>query len=124
MKSILITMLAKFGVTLNDEQTAELGTAISDNFVAKADHEAEIKKHTDTIIQHEVAIGNLNKQLKGFDGIDVSTLQNTISTLNNELTATRKNYATEKQIKEFEVEKEGVKYKINNPATFSRLIGG
>lgn len=94
MKNIF-EIMKEYGLEVPEDKKADFEKTVLENYKTVSDYDNQkqkLDKANDTIKANDAAIGDLKKQLEGFKDVDVTALNQRISTLESEKETIKKEY--------------------------------
>lgn len=104
----------EFGFEVPADKLADFNKAVSENYITKAEHEKKLGKTETERDTWKQKAETAEETLKGFDGVDLKTMQENLETYKKKAEAAEKEYAEKIAARDFEdalkAEMEGYKF--------------
>lgn len=113
MKNI-IEICKEFGFEVPADKSADFSKAVAENYLTKAEHEKKLGKVEADRDTWKLKAETAEETLKGFDGVDLKTMQENLATYKKKAEDAEKDYAEKIAARDFEdalkIEMEGYKF--------------
>lgn len=113
MKNI-IEICKEFGFEVPADKVADFSKAVAENYLTKAEHEKKLGKVEADRDAWKSKAETAEETLRGFDGVDLKTMQENLATYKKKAEDAEKNYAEQIAARDFEdalkYEMEGYKF--------------
>ena len=101
MKNI-IEICKEFGLEVPADKTADFSKAVADNYLTKAEHEKKLGKVESDRDNWKSKAETAEEALKGFEGVDLKTIQENLAAYKKKAEDAEKNYADKMAARDFE----------------------
>lgn len=101
MKNI-IEICKEFGLEVPADKTADFSKAVADNYLTKAEHEKKLGKVESDRDNWKSKAETAEEALKGFEGVDLKTIQENLAAYKKQAEDAEKNYADKMAARDFE----------------------
>ena len=101
MKNI-IEICKEFGFEVPADKTADFSKAVADNYLTKAEHEKKLGKVESDRDNWKIKAETAEEALKGFEGVDLKTMQENLAAYKKQAEDAEKNYADKMAARDFE----------------------
>lgn len=117
MKNI-IEICKEFGFEVPADKAADFSKAVAENYLTKAEHEKKLGKVEADRDTWKFKAETAEETLKGFDGVDLKTMQENLATYKKKAEDAEKNYADQIAARDFEdaLKSEMESYKFSSEA--------